>query len=212
MNQAFEKISEEKRQKIITACLQEFADKGYNNASTNNIVKNAEISKGLLFHYFGSKKNLYLHLLDIAIDIFIQRFYQYDENPSGDIFERLIARSAIKLKLTHEEPLMSKLVMEAFIDTPADMLPEIAARYQKIYKENMPIITQNIDFSLFREDIEPKKAIEFMMLFFDASYNKYVNQFKGKSLSVSDEAIDEMVKENYEFLEMMKFGMYKKSD
>ena len=33
----------------------EFAEKGYDNASTNSIVDAVGTSKGLLFHYFGSK-------------------------------------------------------------------------------------------------------------------------------------------------------------
>mgnify|MGYP001006429114 FL=1 len=52
-------IDEQKRQRVIRASIEEFA-KGYEVASTNEIVRKAGISKGLLFHYFGNKKNLYM--------------------------------------------------------------------------------------------------------------------------------------------------------
>ena len=57
-------LSEEKQQRILNAALKEFAQKGYKNASTNQIVKEADISKGLLFHYFKNKKQLFLFLYD----------------------------------------------------------------------------------------------------------------------------------------------------
>jgi TetR/AcrR family transcriptional regulator len=210
LNSTFENISEEKRQKIIAVCLEEFATKGYESASTNSMVKKAEISKGLLFHYFGSKKNLYLYLLDIAIDCFIGKFYSYYTKPNSDVFERIIQRGIIKIKISSEEPLMSKLVMEAFIDTPQGMKEEMDSRFKKLYSENMPTVAEDVDYSLFRDDIDTQKAMEFMMLCFDALYNKYTNKFKGKALALSNEEIDNMVKEYYEFLDMMKFGMYKK--
>jgi len=210
LNSAFENISEEKRQKIIAACLSEFADKGYENASTNSMVKKAEISKGLLFHYFGNKRNLYLYLVDLAIDSFISKFYSYYTKPDSDVFERVMQRGVIKIKISSEEPLMSKLVMEAFIDTPQDMKEEMDIRFKKLYAENIPMLSQDVDYSLFRDNIDTEKAMEFMMLCFDALYNKYINKFKGKALALSDDDIDDMVKEYYEFMDMIKFGMYKK--
>lgn len=210
MNSAFQNISDEKKQKIIVACLEEFATKGYENASTNSMVKAAEISKGLLFHYFGSKKNLYIFLLDLSIDCFITKFYSYADKPSSDIFERIMQRGIVKMKISIEEPLMTKLTMEAFIDTPKGMEEEIAVRYKKIYSENIPVLLQDVDYSLFREDIEANKAMEFIMLCFDALYSKYTKKFKGKALALTSEEFDEMEKEYYEFFDMIKFGVYRK--
>lgn len=45
-----------KKDQIAASALKEFAEKGFEQASTNTICKEAGVSKGLLFHYFGSKK------------------------------------------------------------------------------------------------------------------------------------------------------------
>ena len=45
-----------RRNAILNAALKEFASKGYDEASTNVIAKEAGISKGLMFHYVGSKE------------------------------------------------------------------------------------------------------------------------------------------------------------
>ncbi len=44
---------------MINAGLRIFALNGYHHASTDDIVREAKISKGLLFHYFGSKAGYY---------------------------------------------------------------------------------------------------------------------------------------------------------
>lgn len=59
---------DEKRVKILDAAMEEFTEKGYQAASTNKICAKAEVSKGLIFHYFGSKEKLYIAAVSYAID------------------------------------------------------------------------------------------------------------------------------------------------
>ena len=49
MNDKFFDLKKEKQDRIINASLKIFALNGYSRASTDEIVKEAEISKGLLF-------------------------------------------------------------------------------------------------------------------------------------------------------------------
>jgi len=65
----FLKLEPKKREQILNAAINEFAQKDYKNASTNEIVKKAGISKGLIFHYFKNKKQLYIFLYDYLIEI-----------------------------------------------------------------------------------------------------------------------------------------------
>ncbi len=55
MNHQEEK-SPESRERILDAALEEFGAWGYESASTNRVCRQAEISKGLLFHYYKTKQ------------------------------------------------------------------------------------------------------------------------------------------------------------
>ena len=55
MNEKFFDLKKEKQDRMINAALKAFALSGYRHASTDDIVREAAISKGLLFHYFESK-------------------------------------------------------------------------------------------------------------------------------------------------------------
>jgi AcrR family transcriptional regulator len=64
------KLMKYKRKKILKEALIEFSKEGYANASTNQIVRRAGVSKGSLFNYFGSKEELYLLLMSEAVSKF----------------------------------------------------------------------------------------------------------------------------------------------
>ena len=54
----FLELDQNKQERITEAAIKEFARFGYENSSTNRIVKECDISKGSLFKYFESKEEL----------------------------------------------------------------------------------------------------------------------------------------------------------
>ena len=55
----FEKLALEKRQRILEAAAQAFAASGFENASLNQILDAAGISKGAAYYYFDDKADLF---------------------------------------------------------------------------------------------------------------------------------------------------------
>ena len=67
MNEKFFDLKKEKQDRMINAALKIFALQGYSHGSTDDIVREAAISKGLLFHYFGSKLGTYRFVYDYSV-------------------------------------------------------------------------------------------------------------------------------------------------
>jgi len=86
MYDKFLSLEPDKQEKIINAAMKEFAEKGYTQASTNEIVREAGISKGLLFHYFSNKKQLFFFLHDYALEIATDKFYDGFDPDENDFF------------------------------------------------------------------------------------------------------------------------------
>lgn len=63
--QTFLNLPEEKRNTIISAAIDEFAEYGLENASTNRIVANSGISKGSFYQYFEDKQDVFTYLLTV---------------------------------------------------------------------------------------------------------------------------------------------------
>ena len=68
MPEKFDKLPLGKQKKILDACINEFADRSYNEASTNRIVKNARHIKRTSFSLFWQQGK--------ACPIFAKLFYQ----------------------------------------------------------------------------------------------------------------------------------------
>lgn len=83
MNEKFFDLKSEKQDRMINASLHLFAVNGYKHASTDDIIKEAGISKGLLFHYFTSKQGLYDFLLDYSVRYLL---FEYDRT-IGDEYD-----------------------------------------------------------------------------------------------------------------------------
>lgn len=68
MNEKFFTLPPEKRRRILNAAYQVFAENSYQKAPMSEIAAAGGISKSLLFHYFGSKRELYLFLWENAVE------------------------------------------------------------------------------------------------------------------------------------------------
>lgn len=181
MFESFENLSEEKKNTIINACINEFGKKGYSKASTNCIVKEAGISKGILFHYFGNKKSMYLYILDYASDYYLKYMLSCMNVYSDDLFDRILDWSKIKIKISEENPVIYRFFASAFIDLPEVLRTEIAKRYDKYYKIGYSLLFDGIDMSKFRDDIDKRKAVELILLTFDGLSEKCIKIIKSTS-------------------------------
>ncbi|MFP4478785.1 MAG: TetR/AcrR family transcriptional regulator [Candidatus Izemoplasmatales bacterium] len=63
--ETFFNLNEEKKNKIIDAAIDEFSERKVGEASINQIVKNAEISRGSFYTYFNDKYDLLHFLIDL---------------------------------------------------------------------------------------------------------------------------------------------------
>jgi AcrR family transcriptional regulator len=63
-----DRIRRATREQILQTALSLFCDRGYYATSIEEIAKQAQISKGLLYHYFRSKAEVLAALVDIRIN------------------------------------------------------------------------------------------------------------------------------------------------
>jgi len=86
--EAFQKVASEKQVRILNAATEEFANKGFPGANINTIAKNAGISIGAMYNYFGSKDDLFLTIIDRAHAI-LEDVIGDVERSECDLFESI---------------------------------------------------------------------------------------------------------------------------
>ncbi len=106
MNSKFFDVRKDKQDAIINAALHTFAVKGYKDASTDVIVKEAGISKGLLFHYFTSKQGLYDFICDYSTKYMILELTRSVKKNQKDLFELMAQISQGRVRVMRNYPYM----------------------------------------------------------------------------------------------------------
>src|ERR1700750_3150119 len=97
------KTKEERREEILDAALEVFAQKGLHGASTEEIAKRAGISQPYIFRLFGTKKELYLAVVARCFRQTLELMQKAAEGKRGE--EALKA-----IGLGYGEPLASRRV------------------------------------------------------------------------------------------------------
>lgn len=140
----FEKISAEKRERIITIATQEFAKNGFKGANINVIAKKAGISIGSMYNYFESKEDLLLTVV----------------NEAYKLLERVLGTVSLENKNFYEK--MEELVKAA--QKFAREYPEIHQVYLDITSEGLshltPRLSRTIEYitiEFYRHELEEAK-------------------------------------------------------
>lgn len=150
----FENLSEEKRQSIMNAGLLCFSKSGYKKTAISEIAKEAGVSKAAIFHYFGSKKDLYLYLYNYAID----------EMTAGrtcdlsDLFDSFLATIKNRMKIEEKYPAMydflQLLQQEQDYGDDAQELSQIDIEKAK----RCTTFESNVNCSKFKEEYDLETA------------------------------------------------------
>jgi len=150
-----------RRNAILNAALKEFASKGYDEASTNVIAKEAGISKGLMFHYVGSKENLFFVVYDFFSDIMDKEYFEMMNFNAKDIFERLRQSYILQLELVRKHPWIFELNKLSAASNPDEIKKGIEKRAaEKLSSCN---IFGMIDESKFRAELDVEKCKQFIL-------------------------------------------------
>jgi TetR/AcrR family transcriptional regulator len=181
MNIVFRSLKAEKQERIINAAMKEFVQSGFDKASTNEIVKSAKISKGSLFHYFKSKKDLYVYLIEYGLQV-IEQIYEQIDLKEADFFKRMEKLGLTKLEIQRKFPQVFDFLLSLNQEESMEVKNDIKQRIEPISKDGMTKIYENIDYSKFRDDIDIKKAIDIInwtMYGFSEKVGSQLKSFEG---------------------------------
>lgn len=207
MTEPFNNLEESKQQRILNAALKEFAENGYEQASTNQIVKNAGIGKGMLFYYFKNKKELYQYLIEYSMNITMNEFLNLVDTTETDFINRMRQVSLLKMKLYTENPdimnFMGTLILTHELELPKDLI----TRMNEFKRLGNTKLYENIDTSLFRDEVDVNKVYKLIQWSLEGYQNELTSQLQGQKMSAID--MEPLWDEFYEYLDIMKVSFYK---
>lgn len=206
----FMSLDETKQQKILNAALKEFAENGYEQASTNRIVKEAGIGKGMLFYYFKSKKELYEYLVAYSMDVIINDYYNLVDTNERDFIERIKQAAEVKLKAQSENRQAMNFIGTFMLTKEVELSPQLQKKYNELWQRGNDLIYKGIDASLFRGDVDVEKVFKLIQWSIDGYQNELLQKLEGQKMSAIDLKL--LWKEFYEYLDILKKSFYKEGE
>ena len=136
MNDKFFDLSREKQDRMINGAIEVFAKNGFKHASTDDMVKAVDVSKGLWFHYFGSKLGLYTFVYGYSVKYMILELSSVVDADEKNYFEIMKQIEFAKMRIRKSYPYMTLFLEQALTETDTDIL-EQTAEDRRIFQEKM---------------------------------------------------------------------------
>ncbi|ENJ9653330.1 TetR/AcrR family transcriptional regulator [Clostridium botulinum] len=207
MNDNLKNIPEDKKEAILKAALEEFATRGYEKASTNKIVEKAGVSKGLLFHYFGNKKGLFIYVYNYYFEFLKEELYMKVDTEERDILERVKKWTMIKMNLIEKYPSIFMLFIKSMLNMPKDIKSTLEKIQSEETKEAYENFLSNIDYSKFKENIDIQKCLKILMWTLEKYGEEYIVLNINKTLLQINK--DNIRKEIEEYVDILRVAFYR---
>lgn len=194
MNDKFYDLNSAKQDKMINAALHLFAVNGYKHASTDDIIKEAGISKGLLFHYFESKAGLYAFLIQYSVRYLLFEYDRVigDETEYFAFYEKL---ETAKLNVIRNYPYMYSFVEKSLSDATVDIEENGLEAINK-YKHDMAAYGRGIVYPDLKEGVD--------MTHVDVMLNYTIEGITESHLSSPSPDIDALSAQISEYIAIIK--------
>lgn len=177
------KKAEERRNEILDAADELFAQKGFDGTSTNDILEKVGIARGTLYHHFKSKEDIMDALIDRYSDGLLDAAQVIAADKTIPVVERMI-RVVMALNLSGGS---SKEIME-HIHKPQNAL--MHQKIQKVIINGVPpiltgIIREGIEQGMFSTPF-PYECMEMVVIYantvFDDDMITLTNEERGSRM------------------------------
>lgn len=136
MNEKFFDLAREKQDRMINGAIEVFAKNGYKHASTDDMVKTVGVSKGLWFHYFGSKEGIYVFVYDYCVKYMLLELTTIVDENETNYFELMRQIAKTKVKVGRSYPYLTIFLEEAAHEPEQALAVKTAASRQS-YEERL---------------------------------------------------------------------------
>ena len=175
-------------QRLLDSALHLFVSKGYRYTNLEQIAGDAELSKGTVFFYFGSKEAVLLELLKRVQAIVVDEALEAAEQAGPHASDRIVAflHHQAKLGVTHrDEVLLLVLMSLEFSAQEGPVSAEIRKIYRRLYAFVERVIAQGQAAGELRSDLDRRELASIIMANHDGTFLEWYRRsgaLKGTAL------------------------------
>lgn len=157
-------------QRIMDSAFKEFSEKSYSEASLNLICSTGNISKGIVYHYFKDKDELYLTCVKECFDTltnYLNHIVMIDNLP---IEQAMANYFDARIGFFGEHPSYLGIFCSAVMNPPAHLLSAIEEITSDFDRQGASILTAMLQTVKLRPDVSTAEVVDIFR-----QYQDFVN-------------------------------------
>ncbi len=160
--------------KILKAAQEVFAAYGFHGATVERVAAKADMSQPNVHHYFKTKADLYIAVLDQTLDIWMEPLSGLD--PDGEPQAELRSYIARKMELARQLPNASRIFANEILQGAPVLEPHLKNRVKSDVDQWATVIRHWISLGKLR-DVDPYHLI-FLIWAATQHYSDFMPQIK----------------------------------
>lgn len=192
--------------KILNGAIKEFGTKSYETASLNNICSDNNISKGLIYHNFKNKDELYLCCVKLCFDE-LTSFLNSSKYNSNNFRENIKNLLDMRYQFFKENPYYSNIFFGTVLQSPKHLsakIKELRNEFDNFNSEQYRKIINSVEL---RDDVTADEALEYFFMLGEM-FNGYFESKAYKNTDLNSLIEDHEIKLS-KILDIMIYGIVK---
>ena len=152
------------KKKILNAAVQEFGEKSFGEASLNTICENGGLSKGIIYHYFNDKDELYLACVRECFQVlteYLNRWsYDFTVVPDG-----INAYLTARYRFFESYPDYSHIFFGTILQPPIHLMAQIKEARRDFDEQGTAYYKEALKHIPLRKTVTEEEAMEYFFLF-----------------------------------------------
>lgn len=162
-----EEKNQQTKRRIMDSALAEFSKQGYGASSVNTICSAQGVSKGIIYHYFSTKDELFLACVEECFRLLTEYLKAKIQPEEGTVEEQLEKYFTARADFFAEQPVYQRIFCEAVITPPSALKAGIQKRKQPFDALNIQILERLLAPVSLRPQVSKSEVVETFRQFQD---------------------------------------------
>lgn len=165
-----EEKNQQTRRRILESALAEFSEQGYGASSVNTISNGEGLSKGIIYHYFPTKDDLYLACVEECFQMLTGHLQSHTNMVGQTAEERLEQYFRVRLDFFEQNPQYQRIFCDAVIMPPAHLEASIQEKKAPFDRFNIDSLNRMLEPVSLRSDLSREDVVDTFR-----QYQDYIN-------------------------------------
>ena len=165
-----EEKNQQTRRRILESALAEFSEQGYGASSVNTISNGERLSKGIIYHYFPTKDDLYLACVEECFQMLTGHLQSHTNMEGQTAEERLEQYFRVRLDFFKQNPQYQRIFCDAVIMPPAHLEASIQEKKAPFDRFNIDSLNRMLEPVSLRSDLSREDVVDTFR-----QYQDYIN-------------------------------------